>query len=63
MKDDFILLYNDEYAKNIQDDLLQLEIELFIEKMTDLISCYHLQIEQKRMENELIINEYNSNAY
>ena len=63
MKDDFILLYNDEYAKNIQDDLLQLEIELFIEKMTDLISCYHLQFEQKRMENELIRNEYNSNAY
>ena len=63
MKEDFILLYNDDYANNVQDDLLKLEIELFIEKMADLISCYHLQLEEKRMENELIRNDYNLNAY
>ena len=63
LKEDFVLLYNDEYAKNIQDDLLKLEFELFIEKMVELISCYHLQIEEKRMENEIIKNDYISNAY
>ena len=59
IKEDFILLYNDDYVNNIQDDLLKLEIELFIEKMTDLITCYHMQLEEKRMENELLQNEYN----
>ena len=59
IKEDFILLYNDDYVNNIQDDLLKLEIELFIEKMTDLITCYHMQLEEKRMENELYQNEYN----
>ena len=63
IKEDFILLYNDDYTNNIQDDLLKLEIELFIEKMSELISTYHYELEQKRMENELINNEYNSNIY
>ena len=62
IKEDFVLLYNDDYVNNIQDDLLKLEIELFIEKMTDLISCYHMQIEEKRFENELFQNEYNVNS-
>lgn len=47
IKEDFILLYNDDYVNNIQDDLLKLEIELFVEKMTELISCYHIQLEEK----------------
>ena len=62
MKEDFILLYNDDYAKNIQDDLFNLEIELFIEKMAELIACYHIQLEQKKIENELIQNDYNTNV-
>ena len=62
MKEDFILLYNDDYSKNIQDDLLNLEIELFIEKMAELITCYHIQLEQKKIENELIQNDYNINV-
>ena len=61
IKEDFILLYNDDYVQNIQDDLLNLEIELFIEKMTELISCYHMHLEEKRLENELLDNEFNSN--
>ena len=63
IKEDFLLLYNDDYTNNIQDDLLKLEFELFIEKMSDLISSYHYELEQKRMKNELINNEYNSNIY
>ena len=63
IKEDFILLYNDNYTNNIQDDLLKLEIELFIEKLAELISIYHYELEQKRMENKLINNEYNINIY
>ena len=37
IKEDFLLLYTDNYMNNIQEDLLKLEIELFIEKMTELI--------------------------
>ena len=31
--------------------------------MSELITTYHYELEQKRMENELINNEYNSNIY
>jgi hypothetical protein len=42
--------------------LLKLEIELFVEKMTELISCYHIQLEEKRLENQLLQNENNINS-
>jgi hypothetical protein len=58
IKKEFILVYNDNYIKNIQEDLLKLEIELFIEKMTELIKEYHKQIEIKNMEHELMKNYY-----
>ena len=41
---------------NIQEDLLKLEIELFVEKMAELIQCYHDEYNQKKMENEIIKN-------
>ena len=61
LKEDYILLYNEEYLQNIQDDLLKLELELFVEKMIALIYEYHseikiLMIENKLMENSLRIN-------
>ena len=58
IKKEFILVYNDNYIKNIQEDLLKLEIELFIEKMTELIKEYHKQIEIKNMEHVLMKNNY-----
>ena len=61
IKEDFNLMYNDEYLNNIQDDLLKLEIELFIEKMTELISCYHAQLEEKKIENEIFKNKFKLN--
>ena len=44
LKSDFDLLYNEEYIYNIKNDLLKLEIELFVEKMIELISGYHKEI-------------------
>ena len=52
LKEDFILLYNENYIKNVQEDLLKLEIELFVEKMTELISTYHLEINEKKQQNK-----------
>ena len=64
LKEDFILLYNDNYVKNIQEDLLKLEIELFVEKMTGLTSAYHYEINEKKIENKMLENnlkEYSNN--
>ena len=62
IKEDFLLLYNDNYMNNIQEDLLKLEIELFIEKMTELIQYYHNEYKNKIIEKEIIQNNYKLNC-
>ena len=62
IKEDFLLLYNDNSMNNIQDDLLKLEIELFIEKMTELIQYYHNEYNNKIFEKEIIQNNYKINC-
>ena len=57
-KNDFDLLYNGDYINNIQNDLLKLEIELFFEKMIELISLYHKEVEIKTYENKIERNNY-----
>jgi hypothetical protein len=61
LKEDFLLLYNDDYMNNIQEDLIKLEIELFFEKMTELIQSYHYEYNQKKMEKEIIQNSIKFN--
>ena len=61
IKDDFNLLYNENYIQNINEDLLKLEIELFIEKMSELFSCYHIQMDEKILENQIIKRDYKKN--
>ena len=61
IKDDFNLLYNKEYIHQINEDLLKLEIELFIEKMSELFSAYHLQMDEKILENQIIKRDYKKN--
>ena len=61
IKEDFNLLYNEEYIKQINEDLLKLEIELFIEKMSELFSSYHIQMEEKILENQIIKRDYKKN--
>jgi hypothetical protein len=56
LKEDFILLYSDNYVQNVQEDLLKLEIELFVEKMTGLISAYHYEINKRKLQNKIIEN-------
>jgi hypothetical protein len=61
LKEDFLLLYNDDYMNNIQEDLIKLEIELFFEKMTELFQSYHYEYNQKKMEKEIIQNSIKFN--
>jgi len=61
IKDDFNLLYNKEYIHQINEDLLKLEIELFIEKMSELFSVYHKQMDEKMLENQIIKRDYKKN--
>lgn len=62
LKNDFDSLYNEEYLKNVKNDLLKLEIELIIEKMIQLISVYHKETELKIIENKIIKNRYKENC-
>ena len=59
--EDFQLLYNDEYIKSIRIEDYSLEIELYIEKLIELINEYHIQLEEKDMEYKLIRNKYQDN--
>ena len=61
IKEDFNLLYNREYIQQINEDLLKLEIELFYEKMSELFSTYHIQMDQKILENQIIKRDYKKN--
>ena len=61
LKEDFNLLYNDEYIKQINEDLLKLEIELFFEKISELFSAYHLIMDEKILENQIIKRDYKRN--
>jgi hypothetical protein len=62
LKEDFILLYSDNYVQNVQEDLLKLEIELFVEKMTGLISAYHYEINEKKIENKILEKNLKENS-
>ena len=53
-KNDFNIMYVDEYEKMINDDMLLLEIQLLYEKILELQSSYH-------KEFNIIINKYNRN--
>ena len=63
LKEDFTLLYNDNYVKNVQEDLLKLEIDLFVEKMTGLISAYHYEINERKLENKIIESNLKENEF
>ena len=60
LKEDFLLLYNDDYNNNVKEDLLKLEIDLFVEKMIELINSFHINIKEKIIENQIIENKYKS---
>ena len=41
LKNDFEIFYTNDYLNNIQEDVLQLEIQLLLEKIFELQSVYH----------------------
>lgn len=54
VKNDFILQYSNEYLQNIPNDLLKLELELLVEKMFELVTCYHSQLDNAKYFYEKI---------
>ena len=48
IKNDFNLLYTDEYITMIPDDLLKLELELLIEKCSKLSTIITLKCQTKK---------------
>ena len=65
LKEDFSLLYNKNYIKNIKAELLKLEIELFLEKIIEFIYEYHSRLnEEKNIYRDLLnLNKRNKNQY
>ena len=61
LKEDFLLLYTNDYVKNVKEDLLKLEIELFVEKMTEITREYHMQLYYYLLEYEIEKNKYQIN--
>ena len=56
MKNDLYLFYNKKYINNINDELLKLEIDLFVEKITELINEYHKNITEEKIIYKYLIN-------
>ncbi len=52
LKNDFEIFYTKEYLDEINDDLINLEIELCLEKIFELILCYHKTLKQHEKDNE-----------
>jgi hypothetical protein len=52
-RNDFNIMYTDNYGNNIPDDMLSLEIKLIIEKLLEIQKSYHKEI-------KLMINHYNN---
>jgi hypothetical protein len=60
LREDFLLLYNEEYNNGIKNEFLRLEMDLFIEKMIELIITFHTNITEKLQENKILENKYKS---
>ena len=53
-RNDFDIMYTDNYEKSVINDMLSLEIKLLIEKMFELQKSYHKEL-------NIIMNQYNKN--
>jgi hypothetical protein len=58
LKNDFNLLYTKDYLANIPNDLLKLELELLIEKMFEIVTCYHAQLDNVKFFYDKVNNLY-----
>ena len=61
IKEDFDLMYNEEHINEISNDLLKFELELLIEKISELFSAYHLVMDDKILENKILKKNISEN--
>ena len=58
LKNDLYLFYSKKYINNINNDLLKLEIELFFEKVVELISEYHRSIDDEKIIYKFLLSSF-----
>ena len=65
LKEDFYSLYNINYLNNVKDELLNLEVQLLLEKIIELIYEYHDRINEEKIiyRNLFNFNKIYKNQY
>ena len=53
LKNDFEIFYTDDYFNGINNNMIKLEFQFFLEKIFDLQSVYHYQLNDLRYQNNL----------
>ena len=56
MKEDYELMYSDDYMNNIDDNMLKLEIELVIEKSLELQKGFYDAYKESKLKNDKMSN-------
>ena len=63
LKNDFDIFYTDEYIKSVSDEMIQLELQLIIEKMFDIQNAYHkeysVSLNNYKLYNSVLREHYN----
>ena len=56
LKNDLYLFYSKKYINNIKNDSLKLEIELFFEKIVELVNEYHKSIDEEKIIYKFLLS-------
>ena len=59
LKNDFDIFYTDEYLNNIDIEVIELEVQLLIEKILEIQEAYHLELRFLRKKNISMDNTNN----
>ena len=62
IRNDFELIYTDNYAKHVREDLLKLEVQLVIEKLFELQNEYHQILNSLRKDYFTVKSSFKENA-
>ena len=58
-KSDFEIFYTSDYLKNIENDVINLELQLLIEKIFEIQESYHFELGMLRKKNSIMERNYN----
>ena len=61
LKNDLYLLYNQKYINSLKNEVIKLEMELFIEKFIELLKEYYKNIDEEKIIYKYLLNTYKNN--